>query len=102
MGGSHQRGGSPILASDVFLRERAKDDGGQSPVPAGHEVAGLIIVRDDGTCTVAWGRGWGAFDRMPGVWPSVKEAMQTVQRVVGDVVWTQTEPTVWEGRLPNK
>jgi hypothetical protein len=84
---------------DVFLHESKPHPNPQDGVPAGHEVAGLIIVRDDGTCTVAWGRGWGIFDRMPGVWPNVKEAKQTVQRVIGHVEWTQTEARIWEGRL---
>ena len=68
-------------------------------IAAGHEVAALVIVRDDGTCTVAWGRGWGVFDRMPGVWANEQEAKKTVQRVIGHVDWYQTEQRIWEGRL---
>ena len=105
MVGEPRRGGASHVSDDLFLydakradvEEHAERSHGE-PVPAGHEVAGLIVVRDDGTCTVAWGRGWGVFDRMPGVWPNVKEAKQAVQRVVGHVEWTQTEPTIWEGR----
>ena len=88
------------LAPDVFLHQSTTQDPGQDDVPAGHEVAALIIIRDDGTCTVAWGRGWGVFDRMPGVWANEKEAKRTVERVIGHVVWHRTEPDIWEG-LPS-
>ena len=67
-------------------------------IAAGHEVVALVIARDDGTCTVAWGRGWGVFDRMPGVWANEQESKKTVERVIGRVDWQQTEPTIWEGR----
>jgi hypothetical protein len=65
-----------------------------------HDVAALVIARDDGTCTVAWGRAWCVWERMPGVWANSQEAMRAVQQVIGQaVVWQQTEPLLWEGRL---
>jgi len=109
MAGEPRRGTVTDRSDDLFFydakrAEKEEGDGrshGQ-PVPPGHEVGGLIIVRDDGTCTVAWGRGWGAFDRMPGVWVNLKEAQHAVERVVGRVEWTQTEPMIWEGRRATK
>ena len=55
----------------------------RTPTLTAHGVAALVIVREDGTCTVAWGRAWCVWERMPGVWPNPKEAMRAVQQVVG-------------------
>ena len=64
------------------------------------EVAAVVVVRDDGTCTVAWGRPWETFDKLPGTWPNRQEAMRAVARVVGrTVVWVQTETNLWEARV---
>lgn len=72
----------------------------KSSASTAHDVAALVIVADDGTCTVAWGRGWCVWEGMPGVWGSPQEAMLAVRRVVGRaVIWSQTEPRLWEGRL---
>jgi hypothetical protein len=63
------------------------------------DVAALVVQRDDGTYTLAWGRGWGAFERLPGVWANEREAMRAVQQVVGPVAWCKAERRIWEGRL---
>ena len=100
MSESHHRLRGSTLAPDVFLRESKTPENDDSPIPAGHEVAALVIVREDGTCTVAWGRGWGVYDRMPGVWPNTQEAMKTVERIADSkVTWYNTGVDIWEGRL---
>jgi hypothetical protein len=72
--------------------------GDSGPLTA-HDVAALVIVRDDGTCTVAWGRAWCVWEAMPGVWPNAKEAIRAVQQVISQpIIWQQTEPRLWEGR----
>ena len=100
MSDARQRERGSVLAPDVFLRESKAPENVDSPIPAGHEIAALVIVRDDETCTVAWGRGWGVYDRMPGVWPNAQEAMKTVERIAGGkVTWYKTGVDIWEGRL---
>ena len=54
-----QRGRAAALGPSVFLYKSTRDSEQDQPVPAGHEVDGLIIVRDDGTCTVAMGTRLG-------------------------------------------
>ena len=64
-----------------------------------HDVAAIIIVRDDGTCTVAWGRAWCVWEAMPGLWANAQEAMRAVQQVIGHAItWRHGEPRLWEGR----
>jgi hypothetical protein len=68
--------------------------------PADAQVAAVVVVRGDDTCTVAWGQAWGPFDKLPGILPNRQEAMRSVARVVGrTVVWVQSEANLWEGRI---
>ena len=63
----------------------------------------VVLVRDDGTCTVAWAEAWHSFDQLPGTWPSPREAMRSVERVVAtSVLWRQTERHLWEGRVTTR
>ena len=73
----------------------------QSSTPRSEqETVAIVLVRDDGTCTVAWAEAWHSYDQMPGTWPSTREAMRSVERVVEkSVTWRQTERRLWEGRV---
>src|SRR5579872_3368673 len=74
-----------------------------TPHAVEQETVAIVLVRDDGTCTVAWAEAWHSFDQMPGTWPSPREAMRSVERVVAtSVVWRQTERHLWEGRVTTR
>jgi hypothetical protein len=92
MGEGYQRGVVADTGEDRFLHE--PDRGEQ------HEVAAVVVTRDDGTCTVAWGPAWRTFDALPGTWPNRQEAMRAIARVVArTVVWRQTEANLWEAQV---
>ena len=103
MGGRHGRGNLADLDADLVLNERQRADAEEQAVraqPTGLKVVAVIVVRDDGTCTVAWGQDWGTFDKLPGVWPNKREAMRTVERVVGNgISWRRADVDLWEGRI---
>ena len=64
------------------------------------EVVALVIARDDGTCSVAWGVPFSVWEHLPGVWPNAQEAKRAVERVIGqEVRWHHAEPRIWEGWL---
>ena len=86
------------VSVDLFIHDPARDGvEDQDPEPL---VAAVVVVRDDDTCTVAWGPAFQTFDKLPGTWPNRQEAMRAVVRVVSrTVVWTQTEANLWEARV---
>ena len=63
----------------------------------------VVMGREDGTFTVAWGKPWSRFDGLEGTWPSLREAMRSVERTVhGSIVWRSAEPRLWEGRAQSE
>ena len=82
------------------MRTKTKTKPEPSPTLTAHDVVALVIARDDGTCTVAWGRAWCVWERMPGVWANPHEAKRAVQQVIGQkITWERTEARLWEGRV---
>ena len=50
------------------------------------ETVVVVLVRDEGTCTVAWPEVWHSDDQMPETWPTTREVVRSVERVVAKSV----------------
>ena len=74
---------------------------GQRPEVEAHrgEIAAVVVERTDGTCTVLWAGIWRTFNSRPEEWQNRREAMNTVDSVVGEIlIWNEMAPHTWAAR----
>jgi hypothetical protein len=63
------------------------------------EIAAVVVERTDGTCTVLWAGIWRTFNSRPEEWQTRREAMNAVDRVVGEIlIWNEMAPHTWAAR----
>ncbi len=81
------------MATEQVVGVDRKDSSGMwGDAKAQKGVVAVVVERDDGTC-VTFGQA------CPGVWPSVDEAKNVVEKCSAPVLWRETTGGVWVARV---
>ena len=87
---SSQMVAAPGVGVDAVDRKESSSMWGEARTQKG--VVAVVVERDDGTC-VTFGRACA------GVWPSVDEAKNVVEKFSSPVLWRETTGGVWVARV---